>query len=89
MQAGTAAPAGAPHNSKPCSKPCSPPHCRPQALAFARRKKVGAILGVTKERVVLISKKALPDGGVLWSAPVFLRSTSYSLGVTAGGGVGG
>ncbi|PSC75521.1 hypothetical protein C2E20_1298 [Micractinium conductrix] len=55
-----------------------------QALAFARRKKVGAILGVTKERVVLISKKALPDGGVLWSAPVFLRSTSYSLGVTAG-----
>ncbi|KAL4444081.1 hypothetical protein ABPG75_011818 [Micractinium tetrahymenae] len=55
-----------------------------EGLAFVRRKKKGAIFGVTKERVALIKRTALPDGTVVWSAPVFLRAKSYSLGLTGG-----
>ncbi|KAL4418989.1 hypothetical protein ABPG77_004462 [Micractinium sp. CCAP 211/92] len=55
-----------------------------EGLAFVRRKKKGAIFGMTKERVVLMRRSALPDGTVVWSGPVFLRAKSFSLGLTWG-----
>ena len=67
---------------------CAPtaPYCRsqPQGLAFVKRRKVGALLGVTKERVVLVGKTHGPDGTPVWSGPVFVKANSVSLGFTAG-----
>ena len=55
-----------------------------QGLLLVRKSKRGLMLGVDKEEGFVIARLDAPDGGKQWSAPVFVRARSYSLGFTLG-----
>ena len=55
-----------------------------QGLAFIRRRKKGCLLSWGSETVVLIWKKALPDGTTVWSGPIFLKGKTWGVGFTLG-----
>lgn len=55
-----------------------------QGLAFISRRKKGALLSVSSERVVLVWKKSMPDGSTVWSGPIFLKGKSWGAGFTVG-----
>ncbi|EFN56581.1 hypothetical protein CHLNCDRAFT_144281 [Chlorella variabilis] len=55
-----------------------------EGLAFIRRRKKGCLLSWGSETVVLIWKKALPDGTTVWSGPIFLKGKTWGVGFTLG-----
>jgi hypothetical protein len=55
-----------------------------QGLAFISRRKKGCFVSLGSERVVLIWKKVLPDGTLVWSGPIFLKGRSLGCGFTLG-----
>ncbi len=58
---------------------------KPKALAFVFRKAYGFLgVGVLTEIGFITKKLVHPDGSVSWSAPYFLRSRGYSVGLTIG-----
>lgn len=78
------------HPMPPCPSPSTPAHSclpaahTPQGLAFISRRKKGALLSVSSERVVLVWKKSMPDGSTVWSGPIFLKGKSWGAGFTVG-----
>lgn len=58
---------------------------KPKALAFVFRKSYGFLgVGVLTEIGFITKKLVHPDGSMSWSAPYFLRSRGYSVGLTIG-----